>query len=58
MLIYSQLPPSLWAKAIQHSVWLWNRSYTSSLPEAKTPYKIATGMKPDLSGLLEWGSQV
>jgi hypothetical protein len=22
MLIYSQLPPSLWAKAIQHSVWL------------------------------------
>lgn len=58
MLIHLKLPSFLWAEAIQHSVWLRNRSYTSSLPEAKTPYKISTRIKPDLTGLLEWGSKV
>jgi hypothetical protein len=58
MLIQAKLPSFLWAEAIRHSIWLRNRTYTSSLPESKTPYETATGIKPDLTGLLEWGSKV
>ena len=58
MLIQAKMPSFLWAEAIRHSVWLRNRTYTSSLSEPKTPYEIATGNKPDLTGLLEWGSKV
>ena len=58
MLIQAKLPSFLWAEAIRHSVWLRNRTYTSSLSEPKTPYEIGTGNKPDLTGLLEWGSKV
>ena len=58
MLIQAKLPGFLRAEAIGHSVWLRNRTYTSSLPESKTPYEMATGIKPNLTGLLEWGSKV
>ena len=58
MLIQAKMPSFLWAEAIRHSVWLRNRTYTSSLSELKTPYEIGTGIKPDLTGLLEWGSKV
>jgi hypothetical protein len=51
MLIQAKLPGFLWAEAIRHSVWLRNRTYTSSLPESKTPYEMATGTKPDLTVL-------
>ena len=58
MLIQAKMPSFLWAEAVQHSVWLRNCTYTSSLPKSKTPYEMATGIKPDLTSLLEWGSKV
>jgi len=58
MIIQSGLPGFLWAEAIRHSVWLRNRTITRATPENKTPYEIATKEKPDLSGLLEWGSRI
>ena len=58
MIIQSGQPNFLWAEAIRHSVWLRNRAITRSVPEAKTPYEIATQEKPSLAGLIEWGSRV
>jgi Reverse transcriptase (RNA-dependent DNA polymerase)/gag-polypeptide of LTR copia-type/GAG-pre-integrase domain len=58
MIIQSGLPAFLWAEAIRHSVWLRNRTITRATPENKTPYEIGTKEKPDLSGLLEWGSRI
>ena len=58
MIIQSGQPNFLWAEAIRHSVWLRNRAITRAVPEAKTPYEIATHEKPNLAGLIEWGSKV
>lgn len=58
MLIQSQLPTTLWAEAVRHSVWLRNRAPTRALDGNKTPLEMATGEKPDLSELHEWGSVI
>ena len=58
MLIQSQLPKFLWAEAVNHSVRLRNRSSTRALATGKTPYEMVTGLKPDLSNLIEWGAKV
>ena len=58
MLIQAKLPGYLWAEAVNHSVWLRNRSSTRALATGKTPYEMATGLKPDLSNLIEWGARV
>jgi hypothetical protein len=55
MLIASGLPKYLWAETKRHAVWLRNRTSTKALPHGKTPYEMATGQKPDLSDLREWG---
>lgn len=55
MIFTAGLPGSLWAEAIAHAAWLHNRTVSRSLPEGKTPLKMATGMIPDLSDLHEWG---
>jgi len=55
MMIAAGLPRFLWAEAIHHDVWLCNRAPTRALSITKTPYEVATGMKPDLTNLLEWG---
>jgi len=56
MMIAAGLPKSLWGEAIRHSVWLRNRAPTRALPWLKTPIEVATGNKPDLSLLREWGA--
>jgi hypothetical protein len=58
MIIQSGQPNHLWAEAIRHSVWLQNRAITRAIPEGKTPHEVATEEKPNLGGLLEWGSQI
>jgi hypothetical protein len=58
MMIGAGLPRNLWAEAVRHDVWLRNRAPTRALPELKTPFEVATGKKPDLSQLCEWGATV
>ena len=54
----SGLPKFLWGEAINHIVWLKNRTTSKALPSGKTPYELVYGRKPDLSNLKEWGTPV
>src|SRR5277367_524644 len=54
----SKLPKNLWGEAVNHAVWLKNRTPTRALPDGKTPYEMLYGRKPDLRNLEEWGSKV
>jgi len=54
----SNLPARLWAEAVRHSCWLANRTPKSALPDGKSPYEMATGIKPDLSEVKPWGVKV
>ena len=56
ILIESQLPLSLWAKAVKYSVYTKNRSPTAILV-GKTPYKAFWGDKPNISNLRVFSSQ-
>ena len=58
MLIGTGLSHNLWAEAISHSVWIRNRVLSKASPEFKLPIEKATCCKPDLRGLLEWGTQI
>jgi len=52
----SGLPKYLWGEAVRHVIWLMNHTLMKAV-EGKTPYKAALGMKPDLSGVQEWGEK-
>jgi len=52
----SGLPKYLWGEAACHIIWLMNQMSTKAI-EGKTPYEAALGMKPDLSGMCEWGEK-
>jgi hypothetical protein len=54
----SKLPKNLWGKAINHIVWLKNRTITHALPDGKTPYKMLYHKKPSLKNVHEQKSQV
>jgi len=58
MLFQSGLPKYLWAEAINHSVWIRNHAITRSIPGKMTPFELATGDKPDMSNVHEWGCKV
>jgi hypothetical protein len=53
----SRLPKFLWGEALQHVVYLKNRTWTKSLHDS-TPHEILTGKKPDLSNIHPWGTRV
>ena len=55
MLSAAKLPDNLWAEAVAHQVWLRNRAPTKALPNSKTPLEMATGERPNLSDVHEWG---
>ncbi|THH04537.1 hypothetical protein EW146_g10150, partial [Bondarzewia mesenterica] len=57
LLIASGLPKFLWAATMSHTVWLWNRTGTRTMP-GTTPYEKVHGQKPDLNNLHEWGCKV
>ena len=50
MILEKDLPQTLWAEAINHAVYIRNRSPTRPLP-GMTPIEAWTGNKPDLSHL-------
>ena len=56
ILIESELPLSLWAKAVEYAVYTKNRSPTAVLKD-KTPYEAFWGDKPDISHLHVFSSQ-
>ena len=49
----SRLPKFLWGEAVNHVIWLKNRTITNTLPPGKTQFELLHNMKPDLSGLHE-----
>ena len=59
LLRVSQIPANLWPEAIQHAVWLKNRTPARALrkKEAKTPYEALKGEKPTLSRERIWASR-
>jgi hypothetical protein len=57
MLAPKDVPYFLWDEAVNHAVYLRNRTYVSALPNM-TPYKAYFGKKPTVAHLKEWGSNV
>ena len=57
MLHSSGLPKFLWGEAVNHAVYLKNRTGTKAL-DGKTPYEVFYGVKPNLKGLPEFGTRV
>jgi len=57
MLHESQLPKFLWGEALNHAVYLKNRTWTRALKDT-TPFEVLTGSKPDLSNTHQWGCHV
>lgn len=57
MLLAAGPPKYLWGEAIMHATYLKNHTSTRALP-MKTPFEIVHGVKPNLSNLPCWGSQV
>ena len=57
MLHASRLLKFLWGEAINHAVYLKNRTATKAL-DGKTPYEVFHGAKPVLKGLPEFGARV
>lgn len=55
----SSIPENLWPEAIQHSIWLKNRTPARVLRKknAKTPYEALRGDKPTLTRERIWGSR-
>ena len=50
--------PYLWKEAVNHGIWMGNRTMTHALKEAMTPHKRAMGEKPNLVGVPIWGSDI
>ena len=59
LLRISSIPENLWPEAIQHAVWLKNRTPARALrkKDAKTPYEALRGDKPTLTRERIWGSR-
>ena len=59
LLRISSIPENLWPEAIQHAVWLKNRTPARALrkKDAKTPYEALKGDKPTLTRERIWGSR-
>ncbi|KGO69328.1 Integrase, catalytic core [Penicillium italicum] len=59
LLRISKIPENLWPEAIQHAVWLKNRTPARALrkKDAKTPYEALRGIKPTLTRERIWGSR-
>ena len=53
----AELPKNLWGEAINHAVWLKNRTSTRVLGNV-TPFERLYGDKPNLGGVPEWGQRV
>ena len=56
ILIESRLPLSLWAEAVDYTIYTKNRSPAAAV-KGKTLYEVFWGIKPDISNLRVFGSQ-
>jgi hypothetical protein len=56
LLYTAGLGVQFWSDALLHAVWLYNRTYHTSIDW--TPYKAWTGQKPCLDCLLTFGAKV
>ena len=56
LLYISGLPPSYWADAVIHAVYLKNRMWHATLKT--TPYQLYYGVSPNLSHIRVFGSRV
>ena len=59
LLRISSIPENLWPEAVQHAVWLKNRTPARALrkKDAKTPYEALKGVQPALTRERIWGSR-
>ena len=59
LLRISSIPENLWPEAMQHAVWLKNRTLARELrkKDAKTPFEALKGYKPAFSRERIWGSR-
>lgn len=55
LLLSAGLPSTLWGEALQHAVWLYNRTPRAALG-LRTPYEARFGAQPDLSDLKPFGA--
>jgi transposase InsO family protein len=51
---YASIPPSWWEFAVSHAVYVYNRTPVRRL-KWQTPYKLLTGVTPDVSNLRVFG---
>ena len=58
ILNHSGLPKTLWAEALHFAIWLKNRTSTHALGNNIMPLEKLTGIKPNLSGVPEWGQTI
>src|SRR6266850_8183991 len=56
MLIANNVPEFLWKPAVAHAAYLWNQSFTHSVP--CTPYEQWHMLKPNIAHLHEYGTLV
>ena len=56
MVYSSRLGVEFWVDVIMHAVWLYNRTYHSTID--CTPFKRYTRRKPCVSSLITFGSKV
>ena len=52
----SGLPKNLWGEAMRHIIWLMNCTLTKAV-QGKMPYEAVLSVKPNLSGIHEWGKK-
>ena len=57
MLFGRSLPPSLWAEAVTHCVYIRNHSPTQALGNW-TPFEVWHSLKPDVSHFQEFGQDI
>jgi len=57
MLYLGRLPWTLWGEAEHHAVWIIN-CVTMKVLDGMTPFEAATGKKPNLQHVQEWGEEV
>ena len=55
LLLLSGLPHFLWKEAMNHLTWLQNRT-PARANNGKTPYEMKNKIKPNLSGIQEFGA--
>jgi transposase InsO family protein len=57
MFLANNLRNELWAEAMTHATYIWNRAFTRAIPKM-TPYQKWFAKRPDISNIQEFGQIV